>query len=151
MCLPIWSCHPVILQGRLKCNPLRLVVNLFSLCSFVILCWFGPVILDPQGSAETQVIRNGQPLIYDILRNLNDHMVNKGFWFVGRQLPSTTHSKCVRTPGHSADFSADLLENEGTRRDKSQGLRLFNNMPVLWAVDACYDASSFVLFLQMCM
>ena len=118
----MWSSHPVILQGRLKCNPLRLVVvNLFSLCSFVILCWFGPVILDPQGSAETQVIRNGQPHIYDILRNddLNYHMVNKGFWFVGRQLPSTTHSECVRTPGHSADFSADLLENEGPRTENS--------------------------------
>ena len=60
---------PCFLQGSLKCNPLRLVVNQFSLCSFVILCWFGPVLLDPQGSAETQVIRNGQPLIYDILRN----------------------------------------------------------------------------------
>ena len=116
----MWSCHPVILHGSLKCNPLRLVFNQFSLCSFVILCWFGPVILDPQGSAETQVIRNGQPHIYDILRNddLNYHMVNKGFWFVGRQLPSTTHSECVRTPGHSADFSADLLENEGPRREK---------------------------------
>ena len=111
------------------------MVNLFSLCSFVILRWFGPVILDPQGSAETQVIRNGQPLIYDILRNLNDHMVNKGFWFVGRQLPSTTHSECVRTPGHSADFSADLLENEGPRMENSHlNPQIIEYMPVFYGL-----------------
>ena len=87
---PMWSCHPVILQGRSK--SFEVSGNQFSLCSFVVLCWFGPVILDPQRSAETQVIRNGQPHIYDILRNddLDDHMVKKGFWFVVRQLSSAT-------------------------------------------------------------
>ena len=73
--------------------------------------WFGPVFLDPLGSAEKQkVIRNSRTHLLwppKELQSVDYHLVNKGFWFIGGQLPSRIRSKCIRGPdlSHSGDFS----------------------------------------------
>ena len=79
------------------------------------------------------MIRNGHNPSYDLfekLQSIDYHMVNKGFWFIGGQLPSRIRSKSIRTPdfSHSVDFARRTLETQGGLPSEASD---YYGMPVL--------------------
>ena len=72
--LRVWTCHPAILQGHLKCKPLCFVWCILVPHSVPMLSvlWFGPVFLDALGSREAKGDKERpQTPFYDFLRNFN--------------------------------------------------------------------------------